>query len=87
MFKYELGIKVKDVISGFSGVITGRAQHITGCNTYGVNPQKVVEGKIQEVQWFDEQRIIAVPGKKLVIKNELNGPDGKNPDGTNFSRN
>jgi hypothetical protein len=55
-FKYELGDKAKDVVSGFEGVITGRAEHITGCNTYGLQPP-AKDGKKEDPTWFDEQRL------------------------------
>ncbi|EPN30018.1 hypothetical protein A245_46208, partial [Pseudomonas syringae pv. actinidiae ICMP 19096] len=34
----ELGKKARDKISGFEGVITGRAQYLTGCDQYVLSP-------------------------------------------------
>lgn len=57
-FKHELGWKVKDIITGFEGIVTGRAEHITGCNSYWVKPQKLTaEGKPLEAEYFDEDRL------------------------------
>jgi hypothetical protein len=52
----KLGQKVKDVVTGFEGIITGRAQYIYGCDQYCVVP-KARDGKTAEGQWFDEGRI------------------------------
>jgi len=68
MFKFELGIKVKDQITGFSGVVTGRAEHITGCNTYGVIPKVGKDGKIIEANWFDENRLEVIDKKILLLE-------------------
>lgn len=57
-FKHKLGIEVKDKISGFSGIITARIEHITGCNAYWVAPTKLgTDGKKFESESFDEERL------------------------------
>lgn len=53
-FIFELGVKAKDKITGFEGIIIGRAEHITGCNTYGLKPKKDKDGKMQDAEWVDE---------------------------------
>lgn len=92
MFKFEKGVKVKDIITGFNGVITGRCDHITGCNTYGINPQKLdSNGKPIEAQWFDENRLKVI-GKGITLEEDednemVSGADNINPDGSNYNRN
>ena len=54
---FKMGQRVKDVVTGFEGVITGMAQHMTGCDTVGVNPGVDDKGKLQDVQWFDWTRL------------------------------
>jgi hypothetical protein len=54
MFMHELGKKAKDKISGFKGVIVARAEHLTGCNTYGLAPKLDGSGKKPTTEWFDE---------------------------------
>jgi hypothetical protein len=76
-FKHELGIDAKDLITGFEGVITTRTEHITGCNTYGIQP-KVLEGKVGETQWFDENRIIKT-GEGIKIENHDDGAGENHP--------
>lgn len=54
----KLGSKVKDVVSGFAGIVTGRAEYLTGCTQYLVSPAKVdKDGKIAESYWIDEGKL------------------------------
>ena len=57
-FIFELGVKAKDKLTGFEGILIGRADHITGCNTYGLKGNLDKEGNPQEAVWFDEGMII-----------------------------
>lgn len=66
LFKYELGEVLKDIVTGFEGVAMGRTQYSTGCNHYGLIPQKLTETGIpNEWVWLDETRLI--PSKKKGI--------------------
>ena len=73
-FKFELGVKVKDVVTGFSGVVMSRTQHLTQCNQYGISPAELTkEGKRPDWEWFDENRLIETGGKKIVLPNQDRG--------------
>ena len=63
-FIFKLGAKAKDKITGFDGIIIGRADHITGCNTYGLKPKINKDGEIKEAEWFDEGMIV-ITGKGI----------------------
>lgn len=52
----ELGLEGKDKVTGFTGIITGRAQYLTGCDQYTLVPP-AKDGKLEPGQWFDEGRI------------------------------
>jgi hypothetical protein len=52
----ELGLKAKDKITGFEGIITGRSQYLYGCDQYCIVPP-AKESKMEDAQWFDEGRI------------------------------
>lgn len=52
----ELGKEGKDKVTGFTGIITSRAQYLTGCDQYNLVPP-VKDGKLEPAQWFDEGRI------------------------------
>jgi len=57
MFKLELGKEAKDLITGFEGILVARAEHLFGCNTYGIAPKVLKDGKRIDTEWFDEGRI------------------------------
>ena len=58
-FKFELGERVKDVITGMSGVIMGRSNFITGCDQYAISPTKLTkDGKRPDWEYFDENRLV-----------------------------
>jgi len=58
MGKVYLGDEVKDSISGFKGIATGRAEYLTGCvQIQVVATGQKVEEKLTEY-WLDEQRLV-----------------------------
>lgn len=65
-FKFELGDEVKDIITGFKGVVISRTQWLNACNVYGVQPRKLKDNKIQEKGHFDEPQLELV--KSEVVK-------------------
>jgi len=77
-FKFELGKKAKDKISGFTGIITSRIQYLTGCDQYGIKPKIKADGEPIEVSYFDEGRIEIVGDGMTttdVKSDKDNGPD------------
>jgi len=52
----KLGLTAKDILNGRSGVITGFATYITGCNQVLITP-KSKSGEPVESFWTDEQRV------------------------------
>lgn len=60
MPKIQLGAKVKDQITGFTGRATSRIEYITGCVQYGVLPEISADGKYPNVEYIDEQRLEVV---------------------------
>ena len=64
-FKFELGQRAKDTITGFQGTITGRSQYMTGCNQYALQPS-ADNGKWVDGQWFDENRLELLPNEPKV---------------------
>ncbi len=59
-FKYELGAKVRDNITGFTGVVTSRTECITGGNRFEVEGGITEEGKPVGIEWVDEDRLVLV---------------------------
>lgn len=53
----ELGDRVRDVVSGFIGIVVGKSQWINGCSTSGVKSEELKDGLPTEIQWFDDPQI------------------------------
>jgi len=57
----QLGQKVQDSISGFTGIVTTVGDHISGCNRYGVRPvgdEETVQRGDQEFFYADQLEIL-----------------------------
>jgi len=66
-FKFELGQGVKDLVTGFSGIISQRTEYLTGCARYGVQPKELdKDGKIKDAVYLDENSIVPF-GKSITI--------------------
>lgn len=63
----KLGSKVRDSITGFSGIATARHEYLYGCIRITVTPDQLREGKPVEEQWFDEQRLSLVEEREPVV--------------------
>jgi len=64
------GRKVKDRITGFSGVVTGVVFYISGCHQALVAPGVDKDGKVQDSHWFDVQRLeVDEFGAAIVLDN------------------
>ena len=70
--KMEMGWSVKDRITGFAGVVTGRAEYISGCNQALVAPPLGKEGQHRDSQWLDEQRLERVGDEQVTLDNGSN---------------
>lgn len=83
MVKFKLGITVKDKITGFEGIITGRSTYLTGCDQYCLQPTCSDEskGKYPDACWFDEGRLEKVLKGKKVTKKSVKG----NKNGCDYS--
>lgn len=78
IFKIELGAKVTDAITGFKGIVTGRAEYITGCRQYGVAPRVGKNNEVKDALWIDEDRLLGSV-KKKVTKRNIGGPRSDAP--------
>lgn len=55
-----LGNVGMDKITGFKGVITGHAKYLYGCDSYCLTPHVDNDGKMMDMQWFDEGRVVII---------------------------
>ena len=57
---YQLGLKAKDTITGFTGILTAHVDYITGCDQYLLAPPVDSDGKHVEALYFDSSRLIII---------------------------
>ena len=70
-----LGDKVKDIVSGFTGIVAARTEYLNGCIRVGVQCEKLVDGKPLSWEHFDEPQVKVMVKKKVKIgKQETGGP-------------
>ena len=77
MNEIKLGQKAKDIVTGFEGIIVGKADYLYGCSQYGIVPKLDKDGKKGDTEWFDEGRIRII-GKGILPKSvmvEKNGAE------------
>lgn len=65
----QVGMKVKDKITGFAGTVTGVVQYISGCNQALVVPPAREDGSLIGGEWFDLQRLEITNSNVLVLDN------------------
>lgn len=58
--KPTLGDKVKDSVTGFSGIVVAKSDFLNGCTRYGVQSEQLKDGIPTEAQWFDEPQLKVV---------------------------
>ena len=70
----KLGSFVMDGVSGFDGVVIGRAEYLHGCVQLLVQPKSLQEnGQPTESRWMDEQRFT------MKSKAKVGGPQKSPP--------
>jgi len=66
-FKFDLGDEVKDVLTGYKGIVRCRCDYMTGCNRYGI------AGKVKKNEmppdWVhvDETCLVLITSKKVSL--------------------
>jgi hypothetical protein len=81
MFTHELGLRAKDKITGFEGIITSRCEFLTGCNRYCIQPTELKDGKPIDGIYFDEAQIMTmqVALQPSDVQGEKKGACSPNP--------
>lgn len=72
-FKFELGCKVRSLVSGFTGMVTSRSEHLNGCDRYWVQPPVDKEGKLPDGCWLDEGELDVIEPPVLKPQNQERG--------------
>jgi hypothetical protein len=56
-FKYELGSKAKDKVTGYKGLIIARTEWLYGCRRYVLQAQELKDGKPIETVCVDQDAV------------------------------
>ncbi|GAI75720.1 unnamed protein product, partial [marine sediment metagenome] len=80
----KLGDVVRDTVSGFIGVATGKSEYLNGCVRYCLEPMKLTDkGDLIESHWFDKQQLEVVKERQQVESDKLLGGSRVAPTGFN----
>lgn len=68
----KLGKKAKDLITDFEGIITSKHIYLDGSVQYALQPTVDKEGKVRDIQYFDEKRILIIGHGITPVLDETN---------------
>lgn len=66
-YKFALGDKVKDRITGYAGVIICRSEWLYGCIRYVLQAKRIKDGKITPTHVTDEGALDLVEANSLAV--------------------
>ena len=84
-FKFNVGERVKDLVTGYEGLISCRTEFLTGCNRYGVQSEVLSKDRErpQDPCYFDENQLQSLGTAKVLqeekVKKEKGGPREDTP--------
>lgn len=81
MFKFALGGKLKDTVTGFVGVAIARDEWTNGCRRYGLQAPMDKDGKVPDLRWVEEmdlEVVLAAPVTSPETRRR-GGPQSPNP--------
>lgn len=67
MAEILLGSRVKDRVTGFEGIATGRCEYLSGCVQILIKPEQGKDKTMPEGHWIDID-VVDVVGKGLLKK-------------------
>ena len=81
MAAIKLGDRIRDKISGFSGIAASHTFFLNGCERWLIEPEHLHEGKVLDSVWFDSVQVELVPKTKSVSASALRtgGPQKYDP--------
>lgn len=77
-----LGNKVKDKVTGFTGITTSKVEYLNGCLQFGVKPNMSADGKMPDTHYIDIDQLEYV-GEGVSIEQKPTG--GEMEDAPNSS--
>ncbi len=79
MFKYELGVQVRDIVTKSVGITLCREEWLNGCIRYGTQAEMDKDGNVPELRWIDEGQLELIEVKVTVKKKRTGGPSIDKP--------
>lgn len=64
-----LGFTYRDRITGYSGIAIGHCAYLTGCSQTLLIPKIGADGKRQDGEWFDDQRLEQLEAPRISLNN------------------
>jgi hypothetical protein len=77
-----LGQKVRDIVTGFTGIAIARVEYLNGCVQFCVKPPVDKDGKMESGEYIDDSQLELVDGEiqsTLLTKNSDGGPSSDSP--------
>jgi hypothetical protein len=77
-YLHPLGCRVRDRVTGYTGIVDGVMECLNGCIRYSVQPAVKEDGTKQEGWWIDQGQIefvdTGINMQKPVTKTKTGGP-------------
>lgn len=74
-----MGDLARETLSGFSGVVSGRVEHIAGCNQVLLQPEVGADGAWRDAIWFDVERVSVIERGYSAIEGRSTGGEIPTP--------
>lgn len=81
-FKFELGDRLRDRVSGYEGICDMRGECLNGCLRYSLQAGLKEDGSMKEGYWIDEGQLEKIDkgvNAKPVKKSKTGGPVTRSP--------
>jgi hypothetical protein len=76
MFKFKQGETLRDKVTGFTGIVVGRTDYISGCNRYSLQPKVGDDGKLPDMIIIDEPALERLDVLRVVLDRPGEQPPG-----------
>lgn len=79
IFKFKLGNKLRDKVSGHEGIAIGVIEYLNGCIQYGIKGKLDKDKKVPDAVWIDQQQLELIKGGIEVEKSHTGGENMEHP--------
>jgi hypothetical protein len=76
----ELGDRVKDKVTGLTGIVVGRTDWLHQCRQFTVQAERLQDGK-PVIHWFDEGGLVVVQAGVHKLTGPTDVPEGQTTGG------